>query len=87
MIHNRLSAISLLLITLTGCQPNDTYVWQSIDRDGSVNSGTAMITVVVFNGHVIKSYIDDIDIITDSIVLLRQAQGEELLFTVKKLKR
>ena len=74
----------LLLIFLTGCLR--TKVEQEHMRDPILceESGHCYVTYVWFRGEIIASWYDDIQTITDSIVLLRRKQGEKILNSLSK---
>lgn len=80
--------ISIVTIPLWFCLWYFNTWHQEVDSDcrGLTESGTALVTSVWYRGEIIESWYDDIETITDSIVLKRQAQSEKLYKTLKKTK-
>ena len=87
----------LLMLTLSlllfGCDRyfNSTFVDQSITDDQNTHvlfkeTGTGMMTSVFFKGKIVKVYYDDSYFLNDSIIILRQQQGEVYIKMLKKMK-
>lgn len=81
-------ALILLALVLSGCASLFDGVEQEVRKNCSplVESGTALVTYVWHDTEIVKSWYDDIETITDSIVELRQRQGDSILATLKKMK-
>lgn len=50
---------------------------------GLTKSGKALKTLVWYDQEIVKSWYDDLDIVTDSLVKLRQRQGDSILAALK----
>jgi hypothetical protein len=51
---------------------------------GFCPSGTCLTTYVWYRDKIVKAWYDDIDIVNDSLIILRQKQADDLLTSLEK---
>ena len=74
----------LLIATLFSCENPlwSNTVEQKYDGHCSMiltKSGRAIVTLVWYNGEIVESWYDDMDIVTDSLINDRRIKGENTL--------
>jgi hypothetical protein len=79
--------VTIIIVTSSlSCGVIGDRVEQVVDKEcaGLCQSGTCLTTYVWYDNEIVKSWRDDINIVTDSLVKIRQKQADELLGALKK---
>lgn len=78
----RTMLIIFCMTCFVSCNESKGYVEQEVAEDRwrvLCPSGTCLVTYVWYNDDIVKSWHDDIDTVTDSLVYVRKLQAEQLL--------